>query len=512
MDQPPAIIEDLAESLVADAITDDQIDQLDRMLTEQPEARARFVRYVLLHSDLHLALHAEESARDALDLLRRRQTVPPHKHVLASARRQSHWIGLGLVASLAASVAGLLILAPQTPKPGVSAQVNPQLIRPAVAAVEAVATAYDAADADWTLNGQPPATGERALAPGARLVIASGALELAFRSGPQVIVEGPATLRLLSDMELVLDSGRLTARVPQDALGFSVRAGSTRVIDLGTEFGVVAARTGRAEVAVFEGEVLVAQANGEQSQERLMAGQAAVSDLGRITEAQFSPEDLNLVRALPATPPSDNHEVIANYRRDYVTAEANQPTPVRGWQYLWNRNGPQGDPRNYVPLLSNGSFHYAPGGTGVFPGPDPAFSLHLREYGGHPGRDATASKVHEFGHGPVAAFTVSRPGRYRLVESWVNRLDPIDEDPEWATNEFGLDVMVHVNDRAPLVKKFAKGLRTVAFDAELGELTAGDTIYVVVGPNQSSRYDTFHWNFSIARLADQQAVDGRDAI
>lgn len=110
------------------------------------------------------------------------------------------------------------------------------------------------------------------LAPG-WLRLKSGSVEIEFASGAQAILEGPAELHLISPMEAELSFGKISAQVPLQAHGFSVTAGGTKVIDLGTAFGVSKPSGGPVEVDVFTGKVEVASA-AIQPPRQLTQGQA----------------------------------------------------------------------------------------------------------------------------------------------------------------------------------------------------------------------------------------------
>ncbi len=82
-----------------------------------------------------------------------------------------------------------------------------------------------------------------------------GTLRLDFYSGATVIVEGPASLELISPFLMRLGKGKLTANVPPPAEGFTVVAADLRVVDRGTEFGMNVGKPGDCEVHVFKGMV-----------------------------------------------------------------------------------------------------------------------------------------------------------------------------------------------------------------------------------------------------------------
>jgi ferric-dicitrate binding protein FerR (iron transport regulator) len=84
-----------------------------------------------------------------------------------------------------------------------------------------------------------------------------GLVELEFRNGARVTLEGPAICRIESSNRVLLTGGRLLADVPPAAVGFTVDTPSARVVDLGTRFGVVVGSDGSPEIHVLAGSVRV---------------------------------------------------------------------------------------------------------------------------------------------------------------------------------------------------------------------------------------------------------------
>lgn len=89
---------------------------------------------------------------------------------------------------------------------------------------------------------------------GQKLELAAGCAEVTFDSGARVVLEGAAALEINSAWEVTLRRGTLKTNVPPEAVGFSVANSAVRVVDLGTEFTMVADANG-AEVFVLKGEV-----------------------------------------------------------------------------------------------------------------------------------------------------------------------------------------------------------------------------------------------------------------
>ena len=85
--------------------------------------------------------------------------------------------------------------------------------------------------------------------------LSEGLAILEFNRGAEVTLQGPAELEIVSDNSGFLHSGKLTATVPPEAIGFEILTPNSRVIDHGTEFGVSVDTNGDSETHVFDGEV-----------------------------------------------------------------------------------------------------------------------------------------------------------------------------------------------------------------------------------------------------------------
>ena len=508
-------LENLIYRFISGDLDEEGLAELERILESDPQQRLEFLDHTSLHNDLYTVMRADRLTGNIIEALTRSSGSSEQgaSSVLpAKVKRFPFWTSVLL--SLACCLLFVVWLVSQpndsSDKPKALAKRESPSIQqePSVQdknsqdtstdTVDAVATLYDTDDAVWKNKSVTLGHGSR-LGAGERLRLVSGLAELAFKSGVEVLLEGPAEIKLLSDMELVLLSGRLTADVPKDAIGFSVRTETARIMDLGTVFGVNVDSDRNSEVIVFDGEVLLSSQSLPEHRRLIKAGsRVRTSEYGGI-ETLSQPDVAPFIRSLDRQLVFPEGEVVANYRRDFQPSQPNQEIQRLGLRYLWNASGPLGNPQHYEPLTWNGDVRYGPTGAGQFPAGDPAFSLHLRAYGGHPGRDASGSQVHDFGHGPVVAFSVPADGQYAIIDSWLSRFDTRAQDEVDSDNEFGLDVLVHVNDQAPLLQETSYGGGKFTFDTELGQLQKGDTIYIAIGPNQSSRYDTFHWNFSIVR-------------
>lgn len=125
------------------------------------------------------------------------------------------------------------------------------------------------ADVSPDVRWQEPAAVQPALTrgtslPAGSLAIAAGRLSLLLASGVELTLDGPARFDLCTDMHVLLHAGKLSAVVPEPARGFLVESQGLRVVDLGTEFEVVAPPSGKPEVAVLRGSVEASFSSSDQ--------------------------------------------------------------------------------------------------------------------------------------------------------------------------------------------------------------------------------------------------------
>lgn len=120
------------------------------------------------------------------------------------------------------------------------------------------------ADADFSPNHRPQ--GVRFL-PGF-YDLRSGAIHLRFLNGVDLAIRGPARFKIHDSLNVDLEQGAARALVPESGHLFTINTPAMRVIDLGTEFGVVANGDDQSsEVRVFDGKVHVVPAGTNQTRE-----------------------------------------------------------------------------------------------------------------------------------------------------------------------------------------------------------------------------------------------------
>jgi hypothetical protein len=196
--------------------------------------------------------------------------------------------------------------------------------------------------------------------------------------------------------------------------------------------------------------------------------------------------------------------VIADYRDDFQGT-----TPATGWQYLWNAptdwdgtsctngsTGPITSTADYEPLAWSGSFWTADGDGDAGNG-SPARYLRLHGTGGHPGRGSTQTEAppldvaNSHDRCTIAAYTIQAAdaGPVYIVDSTCT----VSGHGVAQT----VKILVYVNGT---LKHSVTQTGTLAatFDCALGNLSAGDTVYVALSPDQQDGSDGFVWDFTLS--------------
>jgi autotransporter-associated beta strand protein/VCBS repeat-containing protein len=192
---------------------------------------------------------------------------------------------------------------------------------------------------------------------------------------------------------------------------------------------------------------------------------------------------------------------IAGYRADYQGG-----APASGWQYLWNANGAVTDRANFVPLLASPNGNYDVDGVNGLPGPAPGSYINLSANGGHPGQ-ASGQGGNTVDRYVIAAYTVSQDGTYAVGDGL---LDPA------GTAGDGNDLRIFVWSNGTLTEVFSTAVddSATSFSVLLGQLSAGDVIYVAsgtdgLGGGNNDGNDGFNWDFSILQSISTSMINVR---
>lgn len=123
-----------------------------------------------------------------------------------------------------------------------------------------VATLIDSINAKWADNVMMH-KGTRLLNDEYSYLLQEGYVKLEFDSHATVVIEAPAEFRILAEDRIGLRYGKVFSSVPPEAAGFSVYTPVTKIVDLGTEFGIQADIDGDTQLHVFQGKTLLLMGN-----------------------------------------------------------------------------------------------------------------------------------------------------------------------------------------------------------------------------------------------------------
>jgi hypothetical protein len=246
---------ELAHGYIERSLTPAQIVELEERLSRDEEARRIYLDYLHDHASLYWdQIPDNDQSAEITDFSDYRPSRFP-----------SLW-----QAFAAAAVVALLSLVIMSRSEGNSA---------------AFATMAKTESARWESGSLPTAEGARLGA--GELVLVRGLATISFDSGAEVILEAPARLSIIDDMNCVLTHGTAVAEVSESAKGFVIQTPTAKVIDHGTRFAVnVNPASGATQTQVFEGLVEVASKDSRDSIE-LRTGQSSVTEgteLGKVSE------------------------------------------------------------------------------------------------------------------------------------------------------------------------------------------------------------------------------------
>ncbi len=248
----------LLAALCDETITDSQASELDDWLARDNEARRHYVEYLDLHCDLQWVSGSRQPSeqlfpRESKQADTQSSSRLPLFGFLDNVLPNNSWIKpMGLLAL------GLIVVSTSvwlgsklTPRADVARPISS--VEKLHTADSFIATLTAAPGCRWDSSSVPTEAGSR-LAAG-RLRLVEGDALITFDCGARLLLTGPSVFELQSARQARLLAGQLLAHVPEPAIGFTVLTAAGKVIDLGTEFGLVADGSGASEVHVFDGAV-----------------------------------------------------------------------------------------------------------------------------------------------------------------------------------------------------------------------------------------------------------------
>jgi hypothetical protein len=117
-----------------------------------------------------------------------------------------------------------------------------------------VATIVDQVNVKWGESNTNPQTGDRLWTGEKALKLDKGIVKIHHDEGVDILIEGPTVFEI-ERSGIYIEYGQLFSHVYKSALGFKVETPTSRFIDHGTEFGVLADADGSSELHVIKGKV-----------------------------------------------------------------------------------------------------------------------------------------------------------------------------------------------------------------------------------------------------------------
>ncbi|MHC5076123.1 MAG: LamG-like jellyroll fold domain-containing protein, partial [Planctomycetota bacterium] len=178
-----------------------------------------------------------------------------------------------------------------------------------------VATLTDTANAEWE---NPDFSGklESRLLPGP-MNLKKGLAQITFDDGAEIIIEAPAKINLKKSNQAYLELGRLSAKVPPHAEGFTINTPSASIIDLGTEFAIQVNAKGSSDVRVVKGKAgLATQLKGVTGKitQIVTAGQAKRVRYGYAVIESIRPETVAYIETIQPKIIADTKSVPSDHK------------------------------------------------------------------------------------------------------------------------------------------------------------------------------------------------------
>jgi ferric-dicitrate binding protein FerR (iron transport regulator) len=269
-------LQPLCEAAIEERLTPEQLQRLEQLVLEHPEARRLYVEYLHQHASLRWSV-AEPA------LLAMPRPVPPEpaaRTVPIRGHARTFWKRLGIAATGVAAAAVLALAIGLGVYSARLRQASDRPPAPFARLAEGKACKWDGGTLP-TEVGAPLGQG--------RLRLAEGLARIVFDHGAEVTLEAPADLELVSSQRCLLHGGRLVGKVPPRAVGFMVETPTAELKDLGTEFAINVRDAATSDVQVFTGLVDVRHRSSGRTEhmqtgQNLRFGTDAVGDFDPLAE------------------------------------------------------------------------------------------------------------------------------------------------------------------------------------------------------------------------------------
>jgi ferric-dicitrate binding protein FerR (iron transport regulator) len=284
-----AILADKSSLPVKETGADPQIERANKAQGMDQDATASDQWQV--NARLHeIERYAEEHLERFREQERQRQQELAYRQY--RALRRQYMVATGSLVALIA----ILLFAWLTPGP--QSDVPEPFAQPAPTEPAPVATLVKTRNALWEQETLSTEAGTRLTA--VPRYLKQGLVQLALDDGAEVILQAPCRFALQTAGRLFITSGKVSAQVPPEAVGFTIETPIGTVVDYGTEFGLMVQPEGAMETQVYNGKVQVCSENTRAIPTQLEQGQACSMDsTGSINNIRFRTK--TFMRELPDT-------------------------------------------------------------------------------------------------------------------------------------------------------------------------------------------------------------------
>jgi ferric-dicitrate binding protein FerR (iron transport regulator) len=278
-----------------------ELEELGRLIESSPQLRHLYLEYCQMHGLLR-AEHGLLASWGVPD------GEPLSRAVVEPRRRLRRVLAWGAAAAALAGIVAVGLRNYSTPEPSVAVEYRPPYRGTAVAQISKQLRARFV----YGPQGEK-SPGAGAPMPQGTYELESGIIELELNSGVILTIEAPALFTLADDQCVRIESGRIAAHVPKQAMGFRVETASATVVDLGTDFAVEAVVGKKSEVHVFDGEVRI-NLHGSKATSasplRLTSGEATRIDFLTGMPSGIDLDDQRFLRRLEVEPHSYTRRVL----------------------------------------------------------------------------------------------------------------------------------------------------------------------------------------------------------
>ncbi len=238
-------------------------------------------------------------------------------------------------------------------------------LRPGISNIPVMANVRFSADAVWQLDKEfKQLDGGVGLVKGSTLRLRQGQADILTGGTMSALIDGPATLTVVSETVFGLSAGRGRFRMENPDAKLEVTTPSISAVDLGTEFGVEVRAGQPDEMHVFDGKVRM-RINGNSDGEVLTTGEA-----GRVSGdreiARISTDEARFLRHLMVFKPLVTGRFVrADWSLEYGTPSISE-SRIDGENYSIFLKLPKAAPSTGNPVLiatlkvdrpASGEFH-----------------------------------------------------------------------------------------------------------------------------------------------------------